>query len=210
MEVIERQIIHQNWITVVFMLCFVLLALLKLYSSSYLSQYLKVFFLRGFIKKRIEELPSLLSTFDIVLYIFSTFIFSFTLGIVLFRDRLSLAIYIAMFFFVSLYGILRNLIDKFLEILIVQDKTTIYFRFTKIIYLETIALCLYPILIFYQYGFKNIYIIYSFTVGLLTLRALLIGLNNKRFICKNLFYFILYLCTLEIAPLLILYKLAKF
>ncbi len=209
MEVIERQMIHQSWITIVFILCFVLLALLKLYSPNYLLKYFKAFFLQGFIQKRIEETPSLLTAFDFILYVFTVIVFSLSITIIVFRDRLSLAIYIAVFFFLFFYGLLRRIIDKFLEIIIIQNKSTIYFRFIKIVYLETIALWLLPILIVHQYGFKSIDIIIWFLAILFIVRAFLIIVNNKYFILKNLFYFILYLCTLEIAPLLILYKLAK-
>ncbi len=208
MEVIERQLVEQNWITFLFLFCCVLLALLKLFSPTYLSEYFKAFFLQGFIQKRIEESTSLFSVSDVILYVFSVMVLSLTFGIIVFRDKLNLVIYTAIFFFVLFYGLLRNLIDKFIEILIIQTKYSIYFRFTKVAYLETTALWLLPVLVVYQYGLRDIYLIYCFLAVLLFIRALLIVLNNKNFIWKNLFYFILYLCTLEIAPLLILYKLA--
>jgi hypothetical protein len=44
-------------------------------------------------------------------------------------------------------------------------------------------------------------------VILLVLRYSLVLVNNKKLITNNLFYFMLYLCALEIAPLAIILKL---
>ena len=38
-------------------------------------------------------------------------------------------------------------------------------------------------------------------------RFIFIGIKNKKLLFNNMFYFILYICTLEITPLLIIYKL---
>ncbi|NQV78269.1 MAG: DUF4271 domain-containing protein, partial [Lutibacter sp.] len=61
----------------------------------------------------------------------------------------------------------------------------------------------------YLSEYKGLLFEITFLVFLLVLilRYVLILLNNKKLIFNNLFYFILYLCALEIAPLIIVLKL---
>ena len=83
--------------------------------------------------------------------------------------------------------------------------------YQKISYLNNLALWVLPLLVLaiytpkYQQLFIQITLI--IVLILLILRYGLLMANNKNLIFNNLFYFILYLCTFEIAPLLIILKL---
>ena len=54
--------------------------------------------------------------------------------------------------------------------------------------------------------FILINLLFSIFVILFIFRAFLIIKKKKKIVIRKLFYFILYFCTLEIAPLLIVYK----
>lgn len=108
--------------------------------------------------------------------------------------------------FILIKVLLERLIGSLFEI----DQLIDQYMFQKISYKNFIGLLLIPINLILIYSFKppimGIYII----IGLLVLINL-IGLittikTNQSLIKQNLFYFILYLCALEIAPYIILYK----
>jgi hypothetical protein len=95
----------------------------------------------------------------------------------------------------------------------VLNLTNVYKKilFEKINYFNALILWIIPPLLFLIYTDKNqnlfLWITIILLVILLILRYGLILNNNKYLIFKNLLYFILYLCALEIAPLLIILKL---
>jgi len=73
-------------------------------------------------------------------------------------------------------------------------------------YFYSSALLLFPFLIVVMYSFLSTYWLLGFFVLLFILSIVLTFVNNKNLIVSKLFYFILYLCALKIAPLLIIYK----
>ena len=83
--------------------------------------------------------------------------------------------------------------------------------FEKINYLNTVILWILPFLIFSNYteNYKELFLNITavLVLAFLVLRYLLLILNNKKLILSGFFYFILYLCALEIAPLIIFLKL---
>lgn len=108
--------------------------------------------------------------------------------------------------FILIKVLLERLIGSLFEI----DQLIDQYIFQKISYKNLIGLILIPINLILIYSFKppimGLYII----IGLLILINL-IGIlttikTNQSLIKQNLFYFILYLCALEIAPYVILYK----
>jgi hypothetical protein len=85
--------------------------------------------------------------------------------------------------------------------------------YDKVNYFNNLILWILPILIIYTYSnilehmfFKVLLI---FLTILLTIRYSLLLYNNKNLIFNNIFYFILYLCALEISPLVIILKLTN-
>jgi len=112
---------------------------------------------------------------------------------------------------VVLYFCFRYLIGLFLaEIFNIKNKFN-RIIYDKVSYFNNLILWILPFLILSVYA--NIYKELSFKITffvliiLLILRYILVLANNKKLIVNNLFYFILYICALEIAPLAIILKL---
>ena len=82
--------------------------------------------------------------------------------------------------------------------------------YDKISYFGNVILWILPLLVLsvYTIEFKELFFAITMIVFLflLIVRYALFLLNNKKLIFNNLFYFILYLCALEIAPLIIILK----
>lgn len=208
MQAIERITNHDSWITLVIVLAIVLLAMMKSLKPTKLYGYSVAFITPGFFHKRTEEGASFFSPFKLFLFSFSTIVISLFLFLTLISEIYSHSFlaFLGLLLFVILYFLVRFFIDYALANILGLSSTVGYFLHTKSGYLYVLCIWLFPIIILYQYTFTSkLFLIYSFII-LLIFRAFLILINNKKLVINKLFYFILYFCTLEIAPLLILYK----
>ncbi|WP_418361247.1 DUF4271 domain-containing protein [Tenacibaculum todarodis] len=194
-----------------FLIGFILLFFMKLYKPSRFLGYSISFFTRGFIEKRAEEKPAIFSTFHVLIYSFCVLTLSLFIHTLIpeTQTQNNLISYIYLISFTFIYMIIRSLLDySFSKLLNLSDYIR-YFIFTKVGYLYTLSIWLFPILIIYNYGYKNNNFLWGSFLILLGIRFGLVFYNNKKLIIKHLFYFILYLCALEIAPLFIILKILK-
>ena len=186
-----------------------LLVILKTSNQQKLFDYVTAFFSRGFIVKKCEERESFLNFFNGVLLCFSSIVygvFFMLLAEAFFSIALSFFVFTVALSWVFFYIILFQLLDISLSKLFdIRDEIG-YLLSAKVAYLHNISLLLLPVLIIVVYNDLSLFVLFGVFLVLFLLSLLLLFVNNKNLIINKLFYFILYLCTLEIAPLLILYK----
>lgn len=214
-----KEIIHQNhhWVSLVFLAILIFLTWAKvLYKDRLLhtaslfiaNKYLFIYFNK--------EKNDIINLFQFLLFLTQILVLALLLyfanNLWQFSDRLNgLNGYLLLLAGVGLYFCLRYLIGLFLaEIFNIKTKYD-KIVYDKVSYFNNLILWILPFLILSSYA--NIYqeiffkITFSVLVILLILRYALVLANNKKLIVNNLFYFILYLCALEIAPLAIILKL---
>ncbi|WP_369048038.1 DUF4271 domain-containing protein [Tenacibaculum sp. UWU-22] len=210
MQAIEREIISNNWITLLLLFALLLLAYTKALQPSKFYRYMFSFFLTGFIEKRMEEKPSIFSPLSVLQLLFSAICLSLFLFLMTnpINESLSFVSFLIFSLLFFTYFLLRGIIDFSLAKLYGVFNNFRYFLFSKYNYVYTLSLLLFPFIIVYVYGFKNRIFLASAFVILFLIRFFLVFSNNKKMILNYFFYFILYLCALEIAPLLIIYKVA--
>lgn len=113
-------------------------------------------------------------------------------------------------FSIGVFILIKVLIERLIGSLFEIDKLVDQYLFQKISFKNYLGLLLLPINALLLYSFQpTIPIIYGIISLLLVVS--IIGIissvkTHNSLIKNNLFYFILYLCTLEIAPYIILYK----
>ncbi len=210
MQALERIEFSNNWLTLVFVFGLILLVVLKMLNHQKLFEYSRAFFLKGFIEKKVEERVSFFSGFNIVLFVFSVLghalFFSYLADFFIPKTELSFQLYskitALVFGYFTMFLVLELALCHLLEI----RSELAHFIAAKLGYSYTTALFLFPFLILVTYSFLNIYILLSVFIIVFTLSFVLAFINNKNLIINKLFYFILYICALEIAPLLIIYK----
>jgi hypothetical protein len=113
-------------------------------------------------------------------------------------------------FGIGVFILIKVLLERLIGSLFEIDKLIDQYLFQKISYKNLLGLVLIPINLLLIYSFKPRLILLYIIVILLVLINIM-GLittikTNQSIIKQNLFYFILYLCALEIAPYIILYK----
>ena len=211
MEALQRVILSNNWITIIFLVSLAVLFFLKLFEAEKLKGYAASIFNKGFIEIEAEDNSSFFSFFHIgfsfFFFLMITITGYFCANIFSHRTIFLLQDYIHVFNYVLLYMIVR-FVSMSLFILLFELKQSIsLFLISKRGFLYSISIGLLFLNIIYFYSFQNKYLLIT-GVGLLFLvRFLMILMINKNLIIKELFYFILYLCAFELAPLFVLFKL---
>ena len=111
---------------------------------------------------------------------------------------------------IAIFVLIKVLLERLIGSLFEIDKLTDLYLFQKITYKNYLGILLLPINALLLFTFQpTLNIIYGIIILLLSINV--IGLisslkSHQSLIKNNLFYFILYLCALEIAPYIILYK----
>ena len=192
------------------MLLLLCVFLLKGFQSTKLKEYFFAFFNKGFIVSEIEERTSFFNIFSAFQLIFTTLIFAL-LGFVIvafFTENTSLDVsfYGKTVLVTFSYFIFKWTLEYFFTVLFSIQTQIAFFLKSKKTYTHTLSLWLFPLLILYFYtalGKTALLLIMAF---IFLIKFFLLITNNKNLILNKLFYFILYLCAFEIAPLFILFK----
>lgn len=212
MQAVERAVISKDWVTIITLICFFLLVLLKFVNQDRLRRHLMMNRSKSFMENELVENNAFFSVFSVLFLIFSTLSFSLLILTVIDFYLSPEAFNFLNFLIVSAsllaFQILQNLIqtgirslfsinNKVVEVLLISQRSYVY-SFSIFIFLLNI--------LFYYSDLNSKYLIYG---AILMLGAgLLYFLNtNKKLIISKLFYFILYLCAFKLAPLLVLFKL---
>jgi len=207
---------NNDWITGLFILILVLLTGLKFFYQErvtfsgihfFSKNYMSIYFNKD--KNKIFNIFQ--STFFLIQLIVLSFLcyfvsLKFNLNVQVFKLHPFLNILLSICF----YFLFRYLIDYLLSVMFNLKKEIKRLLFSKMSYFHNITLWLIPFLILLNYieNYKDIILNITLIIflSLLILRYSLLLYHNKKLIFSDLFYFILYLCALEIAPLIIIIK----
>lgn len=214
-----KEILPQNtdWIVLVFFVIFSILTFLKISFEDRLYQTITLFFSKKNVSIYFnKEKINVFNRYQSLLFLVQILIISLFFYVLMdyfntFFQPLNFKTYTLILFGVILYFGFRFVLGFILAY--VLNLTNVYKKilFEKINYFNTLILWIITPLLFLIYTDKNqglfLWITIILFIILLILRYGLILNNNKYLIFKNLLYFILYLCALEIAPLLIILKL---
>jgi len=212
-EVIERIFISKDWITIILLIVITLLIFNKIRSPLKFTKLQTLLYSSSYFGGYSTSSPSLVSVFNVIFLVIFSIVISLLLFAAVIQYGLSNHSDIILFFkiliYVFSYIIVRFVVGFLLALLFEIEKEQQYFSFLKLSYLSSFSILILPFLIVNFYinstFFSQILIIIG---GLLLFYFFVLQIkNNQKLIFSNLFYFILYLCALEIAPYMIVYKL---
>jgi len=210
-QAIEKTVIDTNWITLLFAFLLACVFLLKGLSASKLKGNVSSFMNYGFIEKEVEDNSTFFNLFQSVIFIFSMLVLSLLLyEISLFYsvfEVFGFYTYFKIFGGVVSYFSIKWVLEFSLSLLFIINKQVKFFLVSKSIYLYSVTFFLLIALVLAQYSQLNTIFLIYFSMSIFVIRFLVHLVSNKKLIFNKLFYFILYLCAFEIAPLFILFKL---
>jgi hypothetical protein len=213
---VERILQSNDWFTLSLVAFLLALTILKQsnkgkYARLISFKYIDYYWMNNNIDRRF------ISYFEMIAYAISHIIVSQAI-FVLIDGKLplggvnlnALEVFIVIFFATLLFSIVKFNLEKFLNFSTNKEfKYTFYIYYKQFIWVYALLLGL-PFLILDMYiKSSNIPFIYVFlvvSIGFALFRLIVFGYKNSRFVLRHWFYFILYLCTLEIAPYFFIYK----
>jgi len=204
----------KDWATYLFVFSFVLIAISKTAFETRFSEFLRILVSDKYIKVY-KDTSHLMSGFTILLFIVQIISFSFFIQLVLtsfgYVSKTDWIIYIRIFTFFGIFVLSKFLIEKIVATIFNIEEFAEQFNLQKVSYRTFIGLILLPINIylFYKNTPSNILIYFTIAVVLIiNLFSYLVSLKiYQNLLIGKLFYFILYLCALEIAPYYFIYYL---
>jgi len=204
----------RDWATYLFVFSFVLIAITKTAFETRFSEFLRILVSEKYIKVY-KDTSHLMSGFTILLFVVQVISFSFFIQLVLnhlgYVSKTDWVIFLRIFTFFGIFILSKFLIEKIVATVFNIEEFAEQFNLQKVSYRTFIGLILLPINIylFYNNTSSNILIYCTIVVILIiNLFSYLVSLKiYQNLLIGKLFYFILYLCALEIAPYYFIYYL---
>ena len=213
MEAVERAYEYRDWITLLFILCFTLLVIAKSLYPQRFQEFISLLTSGKFISFKGKENRAF-HPFNILMLFFQSIVVSIFIYIIYSyyfeMESSPLVTFIRIITAVICFVLIKTGIEKIVANIFELDEKIDYYLFQKFSYRSFISVLLFigSLLLIYTLR-PNTLILSIFGMIMLLGNAIAIFLIYKRYqlqLIQNWFYFILYLCALEIAPYYILFK----
>lgn len=201
-----------DWATIIFVLMFVIIAIVKSVFESRFYDFMKLIVSDKYIKMY-RDSTYLMSGFTIFLFVVQIVSLAFFIQLALHHffhtSKTDGILFIQIFTFLSVFVLSKFLIEKIIATSFNIEEFTDQYNLQKVNYRTYVGLLLLPInaILFYNANLSDFLMYFLIVVILLTnLLTYVISLKNyQNLLIGKLFYFILYLCALEIAPYYFIY-----
>jgi hypothetical protein len=211
-ELIPRIVESKDWVTILFVVALLLLAVTKTAFENRFRDFTNLIVNDKYLKIY-KDSSNLMSWFTVLLFVVQLISLSFFLQLVLsyfgYTSKTNWIIFIQIFTFLSFFILSKFLIEKIIATSFNIENFTEQFNLFKVSYRTYIGLLLLPVnIVMYYTNIMNTYAIIGVMIMLLIINAVtyLISLKNyQNLLLSKLFYFILYICALEIAPYYFIY-----
>lgn len=207
-----RIIENKDWATLLFVVSFATIAVTKSVFENRFSDFTKLIYSNKYITIY-KDSSHLKSGFTIALFLVQIISFSFLIQILLsyfgYASKTDWILFIQLFTFLTYFIMAKFFIEKIIATAFNIEEFMGHFNLQKVIYRTYIGLFILPInVILFYYDIISITIPLLILGLVLTVNAIvyLVSIKNyQNIIISKLFYFILYLCALEIAPYYFMY-----
>ena len=209
----ERIIESKDWATVLFVLCVGIIVVNKTISSVRFNEFIRLAYSDKY-TKIYKDSSNLMSGFTVSMFVLQLFSFSFFTLLVLNQfdktEKTNGIVYIQIFTFLTVFILSKFLIEKIVATAFKIEEFNEQFNLLKVNYRAYFGFILLPvnIILFYN-SFDSDWFFWTLLITLITINitTYLVALKlYQNLLLRKIFYFILYLCTLEIAPYYFIYN----
>lgn len=209
---IERVLVNKDWATLLFVLATAIIALNKTIFSVRFNEFIKLGYSEKY-NKIYKDTNNLLSWFTISMFVIQLISFSFFILLFLsyfnYTKTDNYITYIQVITFLFVFILSKFLIEKIIGTAIDSESLVDKFNLIKVNYRAFLGFILLPINIVLYYNswpIKEVfYVILTIFLLYNVFTYYFLVKTYQKTILSKLFYFILYLCTLEIAPYYFMY-----
>jgi len=215
LEALERYSISNDWLTVVIVLILLLMVVSKKLFENRFEDFISLFTSGKYLVIKSREHKALFgfNVIYLIIHILSISLLLFIIYRILLTPDASETgvIFLRIFTAYGFFVLLKITVEKIIANIFDIDDIAETYLFHKHTYRNFISILILPLTVLLIYtAFSGKSLLYFLgTIFLLGLSYSLYNVvkKNQNLIGRNWFYFILYLCALEIAPYIILYKL---
>ena len=208
----ERILVNKDWATLLFVLAIAIVAINKTIFSVRFNEFIKLGYSEKY-NKIYKDTNNLLSWFTISMFVIQLISFSFFILLMLsyfnYTKTENYITYIQIITFLFVFILSKFLIEKIIGTAINSESIVDQFNLIKVNYRAFLGLVLLPINIVLYYNtwpIKEVfYIVLSIFLIYNVFTYYFLVKTYQKTILDKLFYFILYLCTLEILPYYFMY-----
>ncbi|WP_317165241.1 DUF4271 domain-containing protein [Flavobacterium difficile] len=212
MQLSERILVNKDWATVLFVLAIAIIALNKSIFSVRFNEFIKLGYSDKY-NKVYKDTNNLLNWFTISMFIIQLISFSFFILLLLsffnYTKTDNYITYIQIVTFLFVFILSKFLIEKIVGTAIDSESMVDQFNLIKTNYRAFLGFILLPVNIVLYYNSTPIkevfYVILCIFLLYNVFTYYFLVKTYQKIIIGKLFYFILYLCTLEIAPYYFMY-----
>jgi hypothetical protein len=212
-QVLHPRIIeNKDWVILMFMLTFGIVAITKSVYENRFEDFTRLIYSDKY-TRIYRDSSHLMGMFSISLFFVQIISFSFFIQLTLshlgYGTKTDWVLFIQIFTFLIYFILSKFLIEKIIATTFKIEELLEQYNLQKVTYRTYVGLLLLPIdiiLFYYDSVFKNVPLLILYTIiGINVLLYFVAIKNYRKEILGKLFYFILYLCTLEIAPYYFMY-----
>jgi len=212
-ELHNRLIENKDWATILFVLCVGIIAVNKTISSVRFNEFIRLAYSDKY-TKIYKDSSNLMSGFTVSMFALQLFSFSFFTLLVLNQfgkaEKTNGIVYIQIFTFLTVFILSKFLIEKIVATAFKIEEFNEQFNLLKVNYRAYFGFILLPvnIILFYNtFDSELFFWILLVTLFVINITTYIVALKlYQNLLMRKIFYFILYLCTLEIAPYYFIYN----
>ena len=209
----DRIIESKDWATILFVICVAIIAINKTISSVRFNEFVRLAYSDKY-TKIYRDSSNLMCGFTIPMFVLQLISFSFFTLLVLNQfdraEKTDLIVYIQVFTFLTVFILSKFLIEKIIATAFKIEEFNEQFNLLKVNYRAYFGFILLPVNIILFYNSLNAdWFFWTLLIVLITINitTYLVALKlYQNLLLRKIFYFILYLCTLEIAPYYFIYN----
>ncbi|MBP9848867.1 MAG: DUF4271 domain-containing protein [Flavobacterium sp.] len=209
----DRIIESKDWATILFMVCLAIIAVNKTISSVRFNEFVRLAYSDKY-TKIYRDSSNLMSGFTISMFVLQLISFSFFTLLVLNQfnkaEKTDLIVYIQILTFLSVFILSKYLIEKIISTAFKIEEFSEQFNLLKVNYRAYFGFILLPVnIILYYNSLNSNWFFWALLITLISINIItyLVVLKlYQNLLLRKIFYFILYLCTLEIAPYYFIYN----
>jgi hypothetical protein len=209
-----RIIDNKDWATLLFVFSMILIIVAKLAFETRFYDYIRLIVSNKY-TKIYRESSHLMSGFNVLLVLVNFISFSFFIQLALsnfdYGEKTDWILFCRIFTLLTVFILSKFLIEKIIATTFGIEEVIEQFNLQKVTFRTYIGLLLLPVSAILFYGNYSTNSLYTLIISILLIINVLTYLvylkNYQNLILSKLFYFILYLCALEIAPYYFIYYL---
>ena len=209
----DRIIESKDWATILFIICVAIIAINKTISSVRFNEFIRLAYSDKY-TKIYKDSSNLMSGFTVSMFVLQLFSFSFFTLLVLNQfdktEKTNGIVYIQIFTFLTVFILSKFLIEKIVATAFKIEEFNEQFNLLKVNYRAYFGFILLPvnIILFYNtFDSKLFFWILLVALFVINITTYIVALKlYQNLLMRKIFYFILYLCTLEIAPYYFIYN----